>query len=122
MHAGGSPGLTYRLHTASVFDQYQRDVIRMVPQSRLGAPRRKSEQERLDQHTYAVVAGAGMGVNVHTAHVKLQYVQRQLLAELGLAQVVGEDGKREEKLKSVGNGKYIGAGQVEKMGVFPFTK
>ena len=81
-----SPGLTYRLHTASVFDQYQRDIIRMVPQSRLRAPRKLSEQERLDQHTYSVLPLL-TGRPYQNAHVKLQYVQRQLLAELGLAQV-----------------------------------
>lgn len=83
--ATGQNGLTYRLHTASVFDQYQKEVVRMVPNSRLSQPRVLSEQERLDQHTYSVVP---LLTGTHaTAAVKLQYVRRQLLAELGLAQI-----------------------------------
>ncbi len=81
-----TPGVTYNLHTASVFDQYQREVIKMIPNSRLGAPRVFSEQERLDQHTYSVLPLLA-GLPGQTAFVKLQYVRRQLLAELGLAQV-----------------------------------
>lgn len=83
-----TPGVTYRLHTASVFDQYQRDIVLMLPQSRLGPPRRLGEQEQLDQHSYAVVGSTAVpGVTRSTARVKLQYVSRQLLAELGLAQI-----------------------------------
>lgn len=85
-HTTEVPGVSYDLHKEAAFDRYHSAAVRMIPRSRLGAPRQLTDQERLDTHTYSVLPPLSSRAP-NTAGVKLQYVSRQLLAELGLAQI-----------------------------------
>ena len=79
------PGLSYTVH-ASKMDRYQKKLYRLQPQSRAPQKQVLSKEETLAQHSVSVVP-AFTGQIKQRGTEKREYVARQMLAEVGPAQV-----------------------------------
>ena len=79
-----APGLSYVVH-AGAADTYQRRLYRLQPQSRAERRPVLSKEEALAQHSISVVP-AFKGIVKQRGTEKLEYVARQMYAELGPAQ------------------------------------
>ncbi|XP_033640408.1 uncharacterized protein LOC117300735 [Asterias rubens] len=87
----GESGLYYKHHMNPPATDYMRRLYTMLPKTGLLNPRRKKKKltylEQLDTHGFAVQRPfSTKGRLARAGHEKVQYVSRQLLAELGLSQ------------------------------------
>ncbi|XP_022101493.1 uncharacterized protein LOC110985071 [Acanthaster planci] len=87
----GEAGLFYKHHMNPPATDYMRRLYTMLPKTGLLSPQRRKKKltylEELDTHTFAVQRPfSTKGHLARAGHEKVQYVSRQLFAELGLSQ------------------------------------
>jgi hypothetical protein len=79
------PGLTYTVQ-ASKIDQYHKKLYRLHPKSRMDKKPPRTKEEEMAEHTISVVPPFTGEVKTRAAK-KLEYVGRQLFAEIGFSQL-----------------------------------
>ncbi|KAK3743337.1 hypothetical protein QZH41_013912, partial [Actinostola sp. cb2023] len=87
----GQPGMFYKKHHNNPVDVYAKKMFTMLPKTALLTRRKKKKKlthtEELEQHSFSVKQPfSNKGHIHHRGREKMQYVGRQLMAELGLSQ------------------------------------
>lgn len=87
----GQPGMYYKKHLNNPVDVHAKKIFTMLPKTPLMTRKKKKKRlthlEELEEHTFTVQPPwSNKGRIPHYGREKMQYVGRQLMAELGLSQ------------------------------------